>query len=457
VSVRLLHYSDLENVYDEPDRAARVAGTVESVRNDGGPDPLVLGSGDNTAPGVLSLVSAGQQALDLYREMRPDVETFGNHDFDYGPAATCEVVRASPQTWVSSNASLDGRRFGADSGVEPWTVIQRDGASVGVFGVLDDATPSLNPEAGALSVQDPITAARETVSALRAEDVDYVVGLSHLGRRDEALAAAVDVDAVLGGHIPTERIERIDGTLLTRPGAGGDVLLEITLPEAEVTRHEVATAPAVEVVAERLRERQAAAGLDEVVAHITEPIERTETRVFRGESRIGNFVADAYRHVAGTDVGLQNSGGVRNGPPLAGDVTVADLVSVVPFEERVSVAELTGEELVAVLEGADGADLGFAEPGWWHAHVSGMTVTWDDANGGLVAVTVGGEPVDPEDTYTLATTDYLFYTDDEFPKLDEAHRVRQLGIQYEVLAEYARERGIDPAIEGRITRREVDQ
>lgn len=452
MSVRLLHYSDLENVYDDPEQAARVAGTVGMLRRDDGRDPLVLGSGDNTAPGVLSLSSEGRQSLDLYAAMEPDAETFGNHDFDYGPEATCEIVRDSPQTWVSSNATMDGEPFGSSCGVVPWTILEAGAERVGVFGVLDDDTPSLNPAAGDLSVSDPIPAARDAVEALRAEGVDYVVGLSHLGRRDEALAAAVEVDAVLGGHIPSERIERLDGTVLTRPGSGGEVLLEVELPSGEVTRHEVAAAPAMESVAARLRERQAQTGLDEVVAHISEPIERTETRVFRGESRIGNFVADAYRHVAGADVGLQNSGGIRNGPPLVGDVTVADLVSVVPFEEPVSVARLTGAELLDVIEGAAGVGLAFAEQGWWHAHISGLEIVWDEADGRLMEARVGGEPVDPDREYTLATTDYLFHSDDEFPALEEAHRIRQLDTQYEILATYAREAGIDVAVEDRITR-----
>ncbi len=452
MSVRLLQYSDLENVYDDPMHAARIAGTVEMVRREDGSNTFVLGSGDNTAPGVLSLASEGRQALDLYAAMDPDAETFGNHDFDYGPEATCGVVRDSPQTWVSSNARIDGERFGSSCGVVPWTVLEAGTERVGVFGVLDDATPSLNPAAGNLSVSDPIQAARNAVEALRAEGVDFVVGLSHLGSRDEALASSVEVDAVLGGHIPSERIECLDGTVLTRPGSGGEVLLEVELPSGSVTRHQVADSPVVESVAERLRARQAETGLDEVVAHVSEPIVRTEGRVFRGESRIGNFVADAYRHVAGADIGLQNSGGIRNGPPLVADVTVADLVSVVPFEEPVSVAALTGAELLEVIAGADGSGLAFAESGWWHAHISGLEIVWDEAEGGLVEARVGGEPVDPDREYTVATTDYLFYSDDEFPALEETHRVRTLDTQYEILAQYAREVGIDVEVEGRITR-----
>ncbi|MFB6268557.1 MAG: bifunctional UDP-sugar hydrolase/5'-nucleotidase [Halobacterium sp.] len=439
MAVRIFHYSDLENVYDSPAQAARLASVLR-----GRGDAIAAGSGDNTSPGVLSLVTEGRQALDLYEAVEPDVETFGNHDFDYGADVTAEIVAASPQTWVSANVTRDGDRI---DGAVPWTIVERDGANVGFVGVLDDSTPSLNPMASDFTVTDPIAATRDASAELRDAGADYVVALSHLGRQDEELAAATDVDAVLGGHIPAERI---DGTLLTRPGSGGEVVLEVDLESGDVDRHVVADAPVYEPLRNSLQTRMDRTGLNDVVGHVDEPMERTESTLFRGESRIGNFVGDAYRWAADTDVALQNSGGVRDGPAIEGDVTVADLVSVVPFEEPVSVAELTGAELLDVFRGAKGGSLGFAEPDWWHAHVSGAELRWDETTDELVEVRVNGEPVDPEATYTLATTDYLFYSDDEFPALDEAHRVDSLGVQHQVLAEYAREHGIDPELEQRV-------
>jgi 2',3'-cyclic-nucleotide 2'-phosphodiesterase (5'-nucleotidase family) len=443
MAVRILHYSDLENVYDTPEQAGRLA-TVLRERD----GALAAGSGDNTAPGVLSLVTEGRQALDLYDAVDPDVETLGNHDFDYGAEATADVVSRSPQTWVSANVHRNGSRA---CGVAPWTILETGGAQVGFVGVLDDDTPSLNPMASDLTVTDPVVAVQEAAAELRDAGADYVVALSHLGRGDEELAVSTDVDAILGGHVASERIERVDGTLLTRPGSGGEVVLDVDLESGDVTRREVAEEAVYEPLAERLRERMARTGLNEVVGHVSEPMERTEATLFRGESRIGNFVADAYRWAADADVGLQNSGGVRDGPDVAGDVTVADLVSVVPFEEPVGVAELSGDELLEVFRASKGGSLGFAEPEWWHAHVSGAQLEWDESTDELVAARVDGEPVRPDRTYTVATTDYLFYTDDEFPALDESHRVERLDVQHEVLAAYAREHGIEPAVEGRVT------
>ncbi|WP_458205256.1 bifunctional metallophosphatase/5'-nucleotidase [Haladaptatus sp. NG-SE-30] len=451
MALRLLHYSDVENAYDDPDHIGRLAGCIDRLRDD---RTFVVGTGDNTAPGVLSLVTEGRQALDFFDAVSPDFETFGNHDFDYGANRAREFVRHSPQTWLTANVREDGDRFAADAGTLPHAIRDVDGTRVGFFGVTDPQTPALNPKAIDLHFADPIPAARDAVSQLHDQGAEYVVALSHLGRGDEELAATVDVDVILGGHVHSEQIERMDGTLLTRPGVNGRVLLEIEFSsDPTVTRHPVVDAPRDDAVAATMRERMATAGLDTVVATVDDPIERTEATTFRCESRIGNFVADAYRWATDADIGLQNSGGIREGGSLAGDVTVADLVSVVPFQEHVAVAELSGSDLLDVLRQSHGATVAFGEPDWWHAHLSGAELIWNRTDRDLESATVGGEPINENATYTLATTEYLLHTDREFPALHEGHRVATGDVQYEVLADYAREFGVEPKIDGRIVRR----
>ena len=118
--VRLLHYSDTENLYDDAERAARFAGRLRELD---GPDALVVGTGDNTAPGVVSMAASGRHTLDFADAVDAVVDTFGNHDFDYGPDATRELVADGDLTWVSANVrDEDGDPFGAEEGVVPWTI-----------------------------------------------------------------------------------------------------------------------------------------------------------------------------------------------------------------------------------------------------------------------------------------------------------------------------------------------
>ncbi|CAI49386.2 5'-nucleotidase family hydrolase [Natronomonas pharaonis DSM 2160] len=450
--MRLLHYSDIENAHDDPEHIARLAGTIQSLRDE---RTLVCGTGDNIAPGVVPLVADGEQALDFFAAAGPDLETFGNHDFDFGPDRLRDIVARSPQQWLSANVYEDDEPF---AGVAPWTVVTVGESTVGCFGLTDPTTPSVGDPDRDIEFRDPIPAAREAVSALKGRGVDYVVALSHLGRADDRLAAAVDIDVILGGHVHSERVEHVAGTVCVRPGSGGGTLLEVDPETGAVTRHAVADGPVDVDLEATYRQRLAAAGLDSVVAHVEEPIHRTDGEAFRGESRIGNFVADAYRWAAerefGIDypvVGLQNSGGIRTGPPLSGPVTVADLISLVPFDEPLVVAELTGAELRAVFQEAAETP-GFGESDWWHAHLSGAAVTYDYTDDRLRSATVGGTTVADEGTYRVAVSSFLTHTDVEFPTLTGDHVIAELDTQYEILVDYATDVGIAPALEGRITR-----
>ncbi|WP_410767026.1 bifunctional metallophosphatase/5'-nucleotidase [Haloferax sp. DFSO60] len=455
---RLLHYADIENVFDDPERAGRLAGCVTALDDS---DALVVGAGDNSAPGVLSLVERGGQVLDFYEAVDADYDTFGNHEFDYGPVRARELVAKSRPTWVSANIYDErGTRFAAEEGSIPWALEELDGLTLGFVGITDPATGSINPEAVELDFHDPYEAAREAILEVRDAGAEFVVAISHLGSGDDELARRCDVDLIVGGHVHAERNERVDGVTILRPGANGHVVWEVSIDadgesgyRITPTRHETADYDPDEELVQSLLGRVDSAGLDDVLCRIDEPMDRAEETVAAGECRVGNAIADAYRWATGADIGLQNSGGIRSGPPVGPDITHADLVSLVPFEEHLVLAEVTGEELLTIFGTARGEQMGFGEPDWWHAHLSGARVVWDDETNEVIEATVGGKAIDPERLYTIATSDYLLHSTQEFPALTQQHRAGEFEIQHEALARYAREVGFDAEIEGRIVRR----
>ncbi|KZX47746.1 bifunctional UDP-sugar hydrolase/5'-nucleotidase [Haloarcula sp. K1] len=452
MSPRIIQYSDVEKAYDTPERIGRFAGTVAAAD---GPDALVVGTGDNTGPGVLSLVTDGEQSLDLFTALTPAFETLGNHDFDHGLDATRDIIARSPQTWLTANVAQDGARF-ARRLTRPSASQTVDGHQIGFVGVTSPDTASANPQATTLTFTDPIEAVAEAATALREDGAESIVVLSHLGRTDEELARTCDVDVILGGHVHERRIDRVAGTLLTRPGANGKAVVEVDLdgPEPTAQFRETADGPLDDRVAEAIEDRLTAAGLDEVVGYIEEPLVRSQATTYGGECRLGNLVADAYRWATGADVGLQNSGGLRSDTvPLDGALTVADMVSIVPFEEPLTVAELTGAELRTLCRQGSGRQVAFGEPDWWHAHLSGVELVWNDDAQTIERLWVDGRPVRDTETYTLATSNYLYYTELEFPVLTESHRVSVADVQYEALADYVRQTDIAPTVDGRLTRR----
>ncbi|WP_415379798.1 bifunctional metallophosphatase/5'-nucleotidase [Halosimplex sp. TS25] len=429
---RLLHYSDLENAFDRPERVGRLVGTIEARR---GPETLVVGTGDELAPGALAIEERGRQTLPFFERVEPDAETFGNHDFDFSLAETHDVVEQSAVPWVSANVRVDGERF---AGVDPATVVERGGERVTLVGV---SGPGL-ALSRAIEVTDPVVAVREAVGDLDA-DPDWVVVLAHTGDAvAREIARETAADAVLAGHVHDVTRDRVDGTLLVRPGANGRVVWDVELTDegAAATRHAVPDGPLDETMAAAVREHMADTGLAEVVATVDDPVSRERARCLRGECALAALATDALRWVADADVVHVDTRGLRDGPPIGPDVTVADLQGIAPFEAGVFVATVSGSELRSLVDESvhpDGVDGRDGEV--WTGQFSGIEIR-RDRRADETEVSFDGDPVGPERELRLATNGYVVYTD-EFETVGPEDVREFHGLQYRAFVEYAR--GVD--------------
>ncbi len=455
MAFRILHYADLEDTFDDPGRIGKVAGLINTLR---GEKTVVVGAGDNIAPSGLALLTDGRQAVEFFNIVDADIDTLGNHDFDYGRETLLSVVSESPQCWLCANAYEDEELFGQEAGIVPWTVIERDGQRLGLFGLAHPNTDTSSPGGEGLSFTDPIPAATKAVETLREQDVEHILCVSHLGKSwgrsfsdDNDLARAVNIDVVLGGHEHGEpRIDRISETLLVRTSGEGVDISELNYNgEWSATIHSVDNTTCDPSVKQRFTSLHDRVGLNEVVATVDKPIiQSTETR-YQGESRLGNIIADAYRWVSDADIGVQHGAGIR-GTSLHNDVAVADLVRLVPFDKAVVRTEVSGTALLDIL--ASGGELIYpTHPTYWNLHLSGGTVTFDYGDRELVSATVGDSPIDPSATYSVAAPENLFHS----LGVSLVSESSEFGRQYEVLVDYARQEGLSPELNGRIIRQGI--
>ena len=456
MALQLLHYSDLEIAYDDPESIGRLVATIDRERT---PDTVVIGTGDNTAPGALPLARKGRQATAFFEAVGADVDVPGNHDFDFGVDQAREHVRETPQTWVAANAYEGDERFAGDAGLVPWTIVETHSYRVGIVGIAHPGTDRMNPRTTDLTFEPARPAARRAAEAVRAEGVDAVVLAAHVGSgtsdgtsgRD--LARSLDVDAVLDGHDHASTVAVTDdGTPYVRPGKGADTVVAVELDD-DVALRSLETDeydPDRSLVAD-LQSQARAAGLTETVAHVDEPIDCSATAADAGESRIGNLVTDAFRAAAGADLAIIAPEGIRSQPPLDGDLTVWDVHSLVPFGGDLVSIDLPGDRLLDVLTELS-ADHVAAWPDWTFGHVSGGQLIYDGEGGGLIEASVNGEPVDTDRRYRLATSEYYVQNEDLFPSLRPGDVIDRHGPQYEVITEYVR--GLDrvPPIQNRIRR-----
>ncbi len=459
MTVRVVHYSDLETVLDEPRRTAALADTVHALRDE---HTLVVGSGDNTAPGALSLATNGSGAMALFEAIDPDADTFGNHDFDFGPERARELAREAPQEWLCANAhretDADGQHRFAPAATSPATLTTVDGTAVGIVGVAHPKTAEMSYTTDGVAFSDPVPAVRQHANRLRDTGADHVVVASHCGREDERIARETDVAAVLGGHVHDVHVDRVAGTVVVRPGRAGRHVSVVTLgsrPTAEIRPVDVESVDAD--LLQVLRRTHAERGLDECVTTVADPIERTERAASVAESRVGNLLVDALRWRADADVSLSPPGAIRSGEPIAGEVTVADLVGLAPYRDELLTVEVPGDRLRAALVAVPFGYHDDDHPDHHCCHVSGAKLVWDDAAGDLRSATVGGEPIDPDRRYEVAVADYLVETDHVVDAVRRGDVVARHGPVTEAVVDYAREVGLDGATGGRVERPTLDR
>lgn len=166
-----------------------------------------------------------------------------------------------------------------------------------------------------------------------------------------------------------------------------------TAPDGTVHSRRSATARTARIV---LDAQPAMARVKDVIGYSTE-----EMVVAYPESALSNWFVDVLmahvQKLAGkkVDIGIVNFGGIRIDMPK-GDIILDDMLSMFPFKNQLVYVEQTGKQIRKILESM--AARRFQVLG-------GVRVVADD--GKLISAEIGGEPLDDDRIYGLATISFL--------------------------------------------------
>lgn len=169
-----------------------------------------------------------------------------------------------------------------------------------------------------------------------------------------------------------------------------------------------------------------------------------------GESALGNFVADLQREQAAkllgkpVDMGLMTKGGLRYMIP-AGQIKVGDVFELMPFENELLVLTLPGVTVQKLFQfGAE------------KKIVSIANATFAVQNNQAMDVLIGGKPLNEQQKYTLAVSDYLANGGDNLSFLQEATQAEKTGILLrEAIINHIRQltaqgKPVEARVEGRV-------
>ncbi|MFI5372803.1 MAG: bifunctional metallophosphatase/5'-nucleotidase, partial [Candidatus Eisenbacteria bacterium] len=352
------------------------------------------------------------------------------------------------------SANLTDSAGGGLGWVQPWTVVTQGGARVAVIGLTTRSTPeTTRPQnVAGLSFGDLAGAVQRVLPDARAA-ADFVVVLAHAGESCDSvgcqgeifgLANRLDsgsVDLIVAGHTH----QRVDTVIHGIPiveaassgraiavvdfvrlagGRGRAVRARLETPWADVVTpdRDLATAVAHEQLA-----------VDSITGRTVATL-RTPLRRLGDEYPLGRLLADAYRNMGKTDVGLINNGGIR-ADLAAGPVSYGALFEVTPFQNRLLRLTLPAATLRDVLEHV----LADRTP---QAHVSGLEVWYDPALPAGQRIKkirwMNGRGLDARRTYTIAVPDFLADGGDGFAMLAPLQRADVGLVDLDALIAYLR-------------------
>ena len=231
----------------------RLKTRIEDIK-DNYPESFTFDSGDFSMGTAFQTIFRSEASeLKMMGELDYDVVAMGNHDFDYGPegtglmlrtAAKAKEIEKTEKTEIDKTtrrrtvvtlydqfmpqvvcASIDWKRTFADKelgkeakklksamdkyGVSDYTVVEKNGVKVAVFGLMGEDAQSQAAPAG-VKWRNPINRAKEIVDEIkRNNEADMIVCLSHSGYSEEdpgssedlKLAKEVpDIDVIISGH-----------------------------------------------------------------------------------------------------------------------------------------------------------------------------------------------------------------------------------------------------------------
>jgi 2',3'-cyclic-nucleotide 2'-phosphodiesterase (5'-nucleotidase family) len=170
------------------------------------------------------------------------------------------------------------------------------------------------------------------------------------------------------------------------------------------------------------------------------------------ESNIGNFLADAMKNYAKADVAFTNSGGVRKNL-RAGPIKVRDIFEITPFSNHLVLIELTGEELLNVLEKncRKGIDL---------LQVSGISYSYTlerPSGERVIEAKVNNKELIPNKKYKAVINDYMLEHSKDYlgiAKQDLKYKFLPDLDRDVFIGEIKKRKIIDSKIEGRMVRLE---
>ena len=428
---------------------------------------ILVDDGDSIQGEPLGTLTTGEESIELMNDMGYEIAIPGNHEFDYGMDRFLELAEMAEFPYISCNFNKEGELIFDPYVIKEFDEVKVAFVGVTTPKTLTTSTPKyFKDEEGNFiygfcqdeTGEGVYNAVQTAVDDARAEGADYVFIMGHMGNEAECepwtyadvIRNTSGIDVFLDGHshdMDQVVMQDKDGKDVYRSACGtkmqGIGYARISAEDGSIetgvyTWNNDVPAPELMGISNSMSKEMEEAtteldeALSEVVAKtavdlvINDPEVRdgdgNPIRIIRmAETNLGDLCADAYLDQSGADIAFVNGGGIRVDIP-AGDITLGDILKVHPFGNAMCVIEVTGQQILDALEwgahAVPGENGGFLQVAGLtyeiHTYIDSSCTqdentlfTGVDGEYRVKNVMVGGEPLDLEKTYTLASHNYM--------------------------------------------------
>lgn len=483
-SLRLLHTND-HHAHLEPvavgDRLyggiSRRKTLIDTLNSQQKTPTLLLDAGDIFQGTLYFNKYLGQADLPFYNQMNYAAVTIGNHEFDRGPDILAEFIKGATFPMVSSNLEIDANSPLSDL-IKSWIILSVNGQKIGILGLTTPDTQILSSPGEAIKFIDPIVAAEKTVKILNNQGVNKIIALTHLGiSEDIKLAQQVDgIDVIIGGHSHTP-LGNMPGATLPYPivekSPNGDNVLVVTdgewgkyLGDLQVSfdhqGHAITWSGSPHAVNKTINPHKDfesqlqvfKAPLEElqntVIGKTDNLLDGDRLKIRSIETNLGNLISDAILDKMkpdGGEIAIVNGGGIRGSIP-AGNITLSQVMEVLPFGNTIARCDLTGTEIKQLLEhGVSGVSKGEGS----FPQVSGIQFKWNPKapiGSRIISVSVTNadgttKPLEDNASYRVITNAFLMAGGDGYEIFKQSQNQIDTGfLLSDVVADYISARPI---------------
>lgn len=418
---------------------------VEALREKNPAGTLLLDAGDAFSVNFWG----GRPVVGAVNRMGTDAMTLGNHEFDRGEDFLMDCVAACEFPVLCANIHKKGG--GAIRGVQPYTILERQGVKIGVLGLTTEYTPYMVERSAftPFEVSSAVAAGQRYIPKMRSEGANIIIALTHCpfyigedgnisGEMVDVLSQIPAVDACIGGHIPGDYAGEANGACVVKAGFGGASLAHIRLIFDPLAGRVVEKSCTV------IKTEPGRTGKPEVDAYVKavigpfeaffqEPIafakEHWRLRLAT-ETKLGDFLADCLRFGGKTQLAYMNATSA-GGEIAPGVVTRESIIQVAGFNDPIFTGTMTGWQLYALLEAVYeperfGNNAALLFSGFHavldHTRPAGHKV--------LSLMLPDGEPIAPDCKYTVATSAYMASGGNDTGSVAEQVDWRQTELQF---------------------------